>query len=179
MISYINNFVKEYCTNWVINHIPIIRFRMFYYRNVLSIKMDKSALIQMGCYIYSSRGHFSIGKNTIINRNSILDRRGGLSIGSNVNISSEVAIYTAGHDPQSPYFNDFLEPVVINDYVWIGTRAMVMPGVVIGKGAIIFPGAIVTRNVEQFDIVGGIPARKLAQRNHELKYELTWRGVFT
>lgn len=179
MISYPNNFIKEYITNWIINHIPIIRLRMFYYRNVLSIKMDKTVLIQMGCYIYSSKGNFSIGKNTIINRNSILDRRGSLSIGSNVNISSEVAIYTAGHDPQSPYFNDFLKPVVIDDYVWIGTRAMVMPGVVIGKGSVILPGAIVTRNVKPFDIVGGIPAKKLGQRNHDLKYELTWRGIFT
>lgn len=179
MISYPNNFIKEYITNWIINHIPIITLRMFYYRHVLSIKMDETVLIQMGCYLYSSKGDFSIGKNTIINRNTILDRRGGLSIGSNVNISAEVAIYTAGHDPQSPDFNDFLKPVIINHYVWIGTRAMIMPGVVIGQGAVILPGAVVTHNVEPYDIVGGTPARKLGKRNNELKYELAWRGLFT
>ena len=56
------------------------------------------------------------------------------------------------------------KPVAIGDDVWIGTRAIILPGVRIGRGAIVAAGAVVTRDVNEFDIVGGNPARVIRSR---------------
>lgn len=171
-------FVREYIANKVIASTPSIAFRRWFYSKVLNIKMDRSVNIQMGCYIYDSTGEFTIGTNTVLNRYCTLDRRGGLYIGSSVNISAEVAIYTAGHDPQSPTFNDYVKPVIIEDFVWLGTRSMIMPGVRIGKGAFVLPGAIITHDVAPYKIVGGIPAREIGERNKDLNYNPSWYPLF-
>jgi glycosyltransferase involved in cell wall biosynthesis/acetyltransferase-like isoleucine patch superfamily enzyme len=176
--NLLNLFVREYIANRVIAFTPSITIRRFFYSKILSIKMDRSVNIQMGCYIYDSNGELTLGKNTIVNRYCTLDRRGGLYIGSSVNISAEVAIYTAGHDPQSPSFKDYVKPVIIEDYVWLGTRSSIMPGVRIGKGAFVLPGAIVTRDVAPFKIVGGIPAKEVGERNNLLNYNPSWHPLF-
>ena len=63
-------------------------------------------------------------------------------------------------------------PVVIEDYAWICSRAIIMPGVRIGKGAVVAAGAIVTHNVNPFTVVGGIPAKKISDRDvSEFTYE--------
>jgi acetyltransferase-like isoleucine patch superfamily enzyme len=54
--------------------------------------------------------------------------------------------------------------VVISDDVWIGTRAIILHGVTIGRGAVVAGGAVVTKNVPPYAIVGGIPARVLRYR---------------
>ena len=171
-------FVFEYVSNHLINLIPITKIRYLFYKFVLRININKLAYLHMGIYIYPEIREMIIGKYTIINRNCVLDRRGGLFIGNNVNISSDVAIYTAGHKINSPDFAYYTKSVYINDYVWIGTRAMIMPGVIIGRGAMIMPVAIVTRNVEDYSIVAGIPARKIGERSKTLTYELKWRSMF-
>jgi len=171
-------FVMEYVTNRVVAYIPSMRFRSYYYRRVSRISMDRSVNIQMGCYIYNSDAPFVIDAKSVVNRYCTLDRRGGLYIGSRVNVSAEVAIYTAGHDPQLSDFHDYVKPVTIEDYAWLGTRSIIMPGVTVGKGAVVLPGAIVTRNVEPYAIVGGTPARKIGERNNNLDYDPSWWPLF-
>lgn len=176
---FIRDFIKELLTNKIINKIPCYFIRKLFYKNVLKINIKKNASIHTGCYIYPSlsRGG-DIGENSIINRYCTLDYRGGLNIGKNVNISPEVAIYTAGHMINSPTFESYGKSVTINDYVWIGSRAMVMPGCKIGKGAVILPGAVVTSDVEEFTVVGGIPAKKIGNRIKNLNYNLNWNPMF-
>ena len=74
-------------------------------------------------------------------------------------------IYNAEHDVQSEDFHAVMEPVVIEDYVFIGPRAIILPGVTVKKGAIIAAGAVVTKDVEPFDIVAGVPAKPIGKRN--------------
>jgi maltose O-acetyltransferase len=56
-------------------------------------------------------------------------------------------------------------PTVIEDDEWIGTRALIMPGVRVGRGAIVGAGAVVTRDVDPFTVVGGVPARLIRRRD--------------
>lgn len=160
-------FIMEYISNHIVNKIPIHKLRYFFYKVILRIKLSSKSYIMLGQYIYSDiKKPLIIGHYTVINRNCILDRRGGLYIGNNVNISAEVAIYTGGHKIDSEDFAYYSKSVKIEDYVWIGTRAMIMPG------------AIVTKNVEDYSIVAGIPAKEIGKRNRNLTYNLTWRTMF-
>lgn len=171
-------FVFEYMTNHIISILPISRLRWGYYKYVLKHDIAETAYLYMGLYLYVSRQKIRIGDKTNINRNCVLDGRGGLNIGENVNISAEVAIYTAGHRIESSDFEYYVKPVKIGDRVWLGTRAMIMPGVNIGEGAMVLPAAVVTKDVPPFAIVGGIPAKVIGNRNNALNYTLDWRGFF-
>ena len=95
-----------------------------------------------------------------------------------MNISAEAALYTGGHEIDSPDFAFYSKPVCIGNRVWIGTRAMIMPGVTIGEGAVILPGAVVVKDVAPYAIVGGMPAVQIGKRSSDLNYELTWRTMF-
>ena len=113
-----------------------------------------------------------IDESSIIGHHVLLDARKGLIIGKNVNISSDVIIWTLQHDYNDRNFKAIGECVEIGDYVWICSRAIILPGVKIGKGAVIASGAVVTKNVEPFSIVGGVPARKIGIRSSDLIYNL-------
>lgn len=114
-----------------------------------------------------------IGDSSIIGHHVMLDARKGLIIGKNVNISSEVMIWTLHHDYNDKHFCAVGDSVEIGDYVWICSRAIILPGVKIGKGAVVASGAVVTKNVEEFTIVGGVPAKVIGKRSRELSYNLT------
>lgn len=94
----------------------------------------------------------------------------GLTIGENVNISSDVKFYTLQHDYNSKEFSAVGAQVIVEDYVWVSVRAIILPGVTIGKGAVIAAGAVVTKDVEPYSIMGGIPAKKIGERKKELNY---------
>ncbi len=80
-----------------------------------------------GQYIYVDwKGKISIGNCSIINRNCILDRRGDIYIGKNVNISAEVAIYTGGHIINSPDFAYYSKNVYIDDYVFLHCNLLLL-----------------------------------------------------
>lgn len=113
-----------------------------------------------------------IGNDTIIGHKALLDARMGLIIGNNVNLSNEVMIWTLHHDYNSPDFAQTGKRVVIEDYSWVCSRAIILPGVVIGEGAVVAAGAVVTANVQPYTVVGGVPAKQIAIRNRNLKYKL-------
>jgi maltose O-acetyltransferase len=75
-------------------------------------------------------------------------------------------IYNAEHDVHSNDFHAEARPVSIDDYVFIGPRAIILPGISIGKGAVVGAGAVVTKDVEPFAIVGGVPAKVIGKRNN-------------
>jgi acetyltransferase-like isoleucine patch superfamily enzyme len=91
---------------------------------------------------------------------------GGLRIGSRVMIGSHAAISTVTHDYSGPtmYQTLVIRAVTVEDDVWVGAHAMIMPGVTVGAGAVIGAGAIVINDVPSGAIVVGVPARFLKWR---------------
>ena len=174
-------FVKSLqfaCWSSFISHIPSYRLRAFYLSRILSYSISPSAAIHMGCWVTGFS--LSIGSHSVINRNCRLDARGGLVIGSNVSISPECYFITASHDPHSPSFAGSVKPtsISIDDYVWIGVRSIILPGVKVGYGAIIGAGSVVTCDVPDMVIVAGNPARPIGHRNTDPTYTLKWQPWF-
>lgn len=121
----------------------------------------------------------SIGKYTNINKNCVLDGRGKLKIGSYVDIAQDVCIWTEQHDYNSPSFAAVCKAVNIDDYVWIASKSIILPGITIGKGAVVACGSVVTKDIPPLAVVGGVPAKILKYRNEEsLKYKLGDRFWF-
>lgn len=120
-----------------------------------------------------------IGSNCIINKRTLLDGRGGkLIIGNNVDIAQDVNIWTLEHDINGDDHNSIGNDVYIEDYVWIGARVTIQPGVRIGKGAVIGACALVTKDVPSMAVVGGVPAKIIGERNNKLIYKLNYNPWF-
>lgn len=114
-----------------------------------------------------------VGENTFIGKAKIalLDK---LSIGNNVCINDGVVILTASHDLNDPEWQHKKAAVQIDDYAWIATEAMLLPGVHIGRGAVVGARAVVSKNVAPYEIVTGNPAKPiLKKRTSNLIYNPT------
>jgi maltose O-acetyltransferase len=131
------------------------------------IQFDKNSKFEYGVYISDAR-NLKIGKHVRINENVFL--QGRISIGDYVMIAPNVAIYSKTHN-----YHDINTPMVlsgesetrtvtIDNDVWIGINAVVLPGVTVGKGSIIGANSVVTKNVEPYSIMGGVPARLIRKR---------------
>lgn len=169
-----------YLTNHMTNQIPSYGFRHLWYRRLLGVELAGGAGVQLGVQLWFygpghvRRSHVRIGAGSRINRESVLDCRGGLEIGEHVSISPQVAIITADHDRDAPGFPLRHGRVVLEDHVWVGMRAMILPGVRIGRGAVVAAGAVVTKDVEAGEVVAGVPARTISRRDPAaLEYRLS------
>ncbi len=149
----------------VVSYTPIHRFRRFFYR-LCGMKINKGSTIHMFLSTYKASG-ITIGKDSIIGEWAVLDGRDKLVIGDHVDIATGVMIYNGEHDINDENFKPTFAPVIVEDYVFIGPRAIILPGVTIKKGAVVAAGAVVTKDVEEFKIVGGIPAREIGERKYK------------
>lgn len=164
------------CNNWI-NKIPSHTIRLWYYRKIMGFQIGKDSSIFMNCIFDAAKG-FKMGSNSVINSNCRLDTRGGIDIGDNVSISSEVIILTADHDIDSDNMEGRNKGVTINNYVWFGTRAMILPGITIGEGGIVAAGALVTKDVDFREVVGGVPAKVIRIRKGGFHYKANYRRMF-
>lgn len=128
--------------------------------------IGSGSAIHMGLTLFAPSG-IIIGKDSIIGEKATIDGRGGVEIGDNVDIASEVMIYTSQHDTSDPSFGATVAKVKIEDYVFIGPRAIILPGVTVGRGAVIGAGAVVTKDVMEYTIVGGVPASIIGERKNK------------
>lgn len=168
---------KDYLFRELMMYIPFYAIRGFFIRRAIN-ELGSEVFMSMGVEIRKGR-NIVIGNNSIINKKVLLDGRGGkLEIGNNVDIAQEVNIWTLSHDPHSDSHATIGMPVKIEDYVWIGARATILPGVTIGRGAVIGTGSVVTKNVEPMAIVAGIPARQIGVRQNKLTYKLNHQPWF-
>ncbi len=163
LTEFINLILK------IVGFIPSHNIRRFFYR-ISGVKIGKGSSIHMGAVFYDPK-NIKVGEDSIIGESAVLDGRDKLIIGDHVDIASEVMIYNSEHNINSENFAKVeevvLAPVTIEDYVFIGPRAIVLPGVKIGKGAVVGAGAVVTKDVADFTIVGGVPAQVIGERKNK------------
>ena len=139
--------------------------------NLKSIKIGKGVNIGsnciINCYENDRKTHLKIGDNVSIGRDFQLNAYKDVSIGSNVVIADRVYISDATHNKEdifSPIINQgtsFVSQVAIKDGAWIGINACILPGVSIGRNSVIAANSVVTKDVLDNEIVGGIPAKKI------------------
>ena len=102
--------------------------------------------------------YIEIGSNVFINSNSLLMARGGITIEDDVMLAANVQLLSNNHDE---YDRQVLlcKPIHIKKGAWIGAGASVLPGVTIGEYAIVGAGAIVTKDVGDYEVAVGVPAK--------------------
>ncbi len=141
---------------------------------LLGAEIGSRTSVHRNCRVYLPT-RLKVGKHTIINRDVLLDGRMGLTIGDNVSISEGCMILSLEHDPNSPSFDNRGAAVTIEDYVFIGSRATILPGIILEKGAVVGAGAVVTKSVAPYQIVAGVPAKVIGERSQDLTYQLDYR----
>lgn len=143
----------------------------------------------LGCLLQALYGgRITIGENTYIGPQTIIQAKEPITIGNNVIIANNVLIVDNNNHPTAPdmrlkmsacdnYLTDELwtwkyadsKPVIIEDNVWIGRDSRILKGVHIGKGSIVGLGAIVTKDVPPYTVVAGNPARVVKQLSSTTK----------
>ena len=162
----------------LLGKLPCHFIRLFILRHVYRMKIAPKVVIYGGFEIRDP-WNISIGRGTIIGDESKLDGRNGITIGDNVNFSTGVWIWTSQHDLNDPLFatNEKGGRVIIRDRVWVSTRTIILPKVIIDEGVVIAAGAVVTHNCQAFTVYGGVPAKRIGDRNRNLAYE--YKGSHT
>lgn len=115
--------------------------------------------LRMPVVIYAPES-LEFGDKVDIGEFTHIRANGGLRIGNRVLIAAHVTITTRQHPVEPPRWSVTRDaPVAIEDDVWIGAGAVILPGVTIGRGAVVAAGAVVTESVAPLTLVGGVPAR--------------------
>jgi acetyltransferase-like isoleucine patch superfamily enzyme len=168
------NHRKEWFLGSIVNRIPFADRRMQLYERIGKVQFESvtDTLLMRGVEILDP-DKLQIGKGTVINRRVVLDARGGLEIGRDVGVAERSVLLTGAHGFVGGV-TDHVWRTRIEDNAFINLGAMIMPGVIIGKGAVVAAGSIVTKDVEPWTIVAGVPAKKIAERE-PCEYEL-YRG---
>jgi len=156
--------------------------RLLCFPELIKRNYRRSILVKKGAKINSTaeigllkadgnKHKLQIGAQTFIGK-VIIALHDEVVIGNNVCINDGVQLLTASHNVLDPNWNHIKEKIIIEDYVWIATNAIILPGVHIGKGAVVGAGAVVSKNVLQGEIVAGNPAKLVSKKRNveELVY---------
>lgn len=157
--------------NVFINKIPSRHFRRLIDK-AMGARFGKGSFLFRRTELLFPKG-LLVGSYSTVGWFTLLDARGGIKIGDNVTVASYVKVITGSHDINSIEFNASFRPVIIENYAWICTGAIICQNVIIGEGAVVAAGAVVVKNVEPYTVVAGVPAREIGKRNRELKYTPT------
>lgn len=139
-----------------------------YTLKILLKHLGKGCMIDYGCY-FRYPWKISIGNFCSINKDckflpSYHLNKVTIKLGNHVVVGPNVSFITSGHDYSVLSLPDIAKSIKIDDYVWIGSNVTILPGVRIGEAAVIAAGAVVTKNVQPYTIVGGIPAKFIKNR---------------
>lgn len=164
---FLNNFIT---------HIPCWAIRRSFFK-LFGMEIGKHSRILAGTRVLAPK-NIRIGERSYINEYCVLDGRGGLNIGDDVNISMYTIILTAGHSKSSAVFAYRKGAVSIEDHVWIGSRAIVLDKTIMKRASILSAGSVYKGVAESDCIYAGIPAVKVGDRNLAGDYHNIWKPFF-
>ncbi len=126
---------------------------------------------------------FSIHETSHLKSDTVIECSGGVTIGKYLHTGRGLTIFSTNHNYRSqnyiPYdLEDLIMPVIIKDFVWIGANVTILPGVTIGEGVVVGGGAVVTKDVPDYAIVGGNPAKIISYRDVDKFLELKMKKKF-
>lgn len=158
-------FLLRWALNRVVAYFPSTTVRYTFYRWVCGFKVPKTSTLCTGAqFTGDGLREISIGEHSYVGYDSFWVAGAAITVGAYVSIGHRVEFYTSDHDPDDPAFTRRDAPIVIGDYAWIGSRAIILKGVTVGRGAVIAAGSLVTKDVEPFTIVAGHPAKFVRRR---------------
>jgi acetyltransferase-like isoleucine patch superfamily enzyme len=139
-----------------------IRNTLVYYRTHFG-NFGENVLIHGQIKIMNNIKNIYLGDHCSLNEGVLLNSRDIIQIGNYVRISPYVQIHTAKLDLSQSYVNrdHITKPVIIEDGVWLASGCIILPGVIIGKGSVIAAGAVLNQDVGEFELWGGVPAKKI------------------
>lgn len=145
---------------------PFENTRPWMYRRVVKKLGRRTTIMPLVFCHYGT--NLIIGDDVFINTGVILEDAGGITIGDGTHIGCRAVIMTTSHKYEEGGLNDIeLMPVTVGKDVWIGASSTIFPGITIGDGAVVGAGAVVTSDVPPFDVVAGVPAKKIKTRKTE------------
>lgn len=142
---------------------PFSEVRVKLYK-MAGVKISEGVRIEYGVQILGYPDNISLKQNVEIAQGVYFHARDKIVIGRNSSISPFVKIIT-NQNPNLPYnelkkyYKSFEKPVIIGDNTYVGTGAIILPGVTIHKMSVVAAGAVVTKNVPSYSVVAGIPAK--------------------
>jgi maltose O-acetyltransferase len=144
------------------------------YRNIVLKKEGTNCNYKSLRSIITAPGNIVFGDHVHMGPSCELHGEGGIQIGNGVVFAPEVVVYTRSHnfdgkDLQALPFDDkvLVRRVKIDDYVWVGRKAIILPGVHIGKGAVIGAGAVVSKSIPDYGVAVGNPAKIVKYRDKQ------------
>ena len=159
--------LRLWLLNFIIKLIPsgvAPRIRTAIYR-LFGLKIGAKTVIQAPLQFAHFGKPFvnlTIGENCYFNFNIFLDTTGQITIEDNVTLGHHIKIITSGHNANHPEFRAgelYTKPVVIGRGTWISADVTILPGVTIGSGVVIAAGSVVTKDVPNNVLMGGVPAK--------------------
>jgi acetyltransferase-like isoleucine patch superfamily enzyme len=171
------NRLAQTIFNTIVTHIPSHTVRQGFLR-AFGATIGRDSAIMRGTSVFDIE-FLTIGDETAIGWRCLLDARGGLYIGNNVTIASDVHIVGGTRDIDRADVPLVPIPTVVEDYAWIASRAMILPSH-IKRGGVVAGQALVMTDVDECEVVGGNPAKVIAKRDPDaLQYSGCYRPLFS
>jgi len=173
----VRRWIGQLLFNTVVTYIPSHTIRLAWLR-FFGAEIGKGSSVMRGVQVQDVH-YLTIAENSTVGMRCRIDARSGLYIGNNVTIASDVNLLAGGHDINHPDFPIVgPDPTVVEDYVWIASRSMVLP-CHIKRGAVVAAHALVIKDIDELVVVGGNPAKPIGKRNPgALKYSAGYRPLF-
>ncbi len=136
-----------------------------------SVHLGENTIVRAGTMLLPSGGSIVVGARTSLNQYIVINGEGGVRIGNDVMIAAFCSIFAANHCiertdiPMRQQGMVTKGGIIIEDDVWLGTHCVILDGVRIGTGSVIAAGAVVSKDVEPYSIIGGVPAKVIGTRN--------------
>ena len=151
--------------------IPSNSLRIFYLKYLTKFKIGEKVFICLGCRF---TGNISIGNNSVLGRKVVIKGEGGVEIGQNVGIVAESYIQTGTHYLNDINFKSYAKKIIIKNNVWIGLRSIILPGLTLERGSVLGAGSVLTKNLPQYNVYGGVPATFIKKRD-KINYKINYK----